>query len=177
MANRFFKKAHSQDRLPKLPKPPPLPLFETHHRPDGSTRRYGSTWLRRRRAQSKGGFAIAQLGLAHRWTSETARKAALKRWRTRNRMNKLIGKRVGLPSKNRAPVDRQKLRVLYSVCPRLGIIYHQKMKQWLRLSPNGSIVRPLSERWALTYLGHLGRQTGRVPREILAAVGGTRNAT
>lgn len=180
MTRRYFTKAHSQDRPVKPPKPPPPPAFEIHRLPDGRVRRYHSTWLARRRGQSRGGLAIARLGLAHRWTRETARKAALKRWRTRNRLNKQLGIRVGLSPKTRERVHRAQLRLKYGLQTgkmRLGIYYdYMDPAGWYRLSSDGSI-RPLSERWALTYLGHLGKQTGRVPREVLETVGGTRDAT
>lgn len=181
MTRKYFTKAHSQDRPIKPPKPPPPPAFEIHRLPDGRVRRYHSTWLARRRGQSRGGLAIARLGLAHRWTSETARKAALKRWCTRNRLNKQLGIRVGLSPRIRPRVDRAALREYYRTHCVLGIAYNATYHddgrgRWQRLLPDGSI-RPLSERWALTYLGHLGKQTGRVPREVLETVGGTRDAT
>lgn len=176
MTFKYFRKAHSQDKTPKPPKPEPIPEFEIHRLASGLVRRYNSMYLAKQRGRSKGGLAIARLGLAHRWTSESARRAALKRWRTRNRMNKHINKRIGLPSKNRAPVDRAVLRLQYAQHPRLGIIYCPVYREWQRLLPNGDI-RPLSERWALTYLGHLGRQASRLPREVLGTANATKEST
>ena len=50
--------------------------------------------------RQKGGQIAQARGTAHRWTSEEARKAARKVWKTRWKMNKRIGIRLGRPAKN-----------------------------------------------------------------------------
>ncbi len=173
---RYFTKSHQNPRPPKPVKveAEPQPQFVQFVLADGVHRRFDTKALGRKKAQSKGALRLAELGLAHRWDSETARKAVNKRWKTRNRMNKRIGKRIGLPSKNRPPVDRAALREHYRFHLTLGISYAQDFG-WTRLMPNGSI-RPLSEKWALTYLGHLGNQKGKGYRKVLDLPVGTGRA-
>ena len=50
--------------------------------------------------RQKGGQTAQARGTAHRWTSEEARKAAQKVWKTRWRMNRKIGIRLGRPARN-----------------------------------------------------------------------------
>ncbi len=85
-------------------------------------------------------------------------------------MNKRIGKRIGLPSKNRPPVDRAALRAQYSITEGLPAnppyIYYWPGDGWHRALKSG-YSRPISEKWALTYLGHLGNQKGKGYRKVL----------
>ncbi len=177
---QYFTKSHQNPRpvKPVKPTPEPQPQFVQFVLPDGTHRRFDTKALGKKKAQSKGALRLAELGLAHRWTPETARKAVNKRWRTRNRMNKRIGKRIGLPSRNRKVVDRVALRAQYDVqhhYSQRGIYYGGPIVGWYRLLVGGHI-RPISEKWALTYLGHLGSQKGKGYRKVLDLPVGTRSA-
>lgn len=122
---------------------------------------------RRLLGNSKGGQVAAQRKTAHRWTPETARKAAQKLWRTRYRVNKHIGVRLGMVLAKRPPVFRAPLRARYALGPDTnpaGIWYDPFNRQWVRA---GTV---LSERQALRQLGHLPGPNKQVPRRIITRI-------
>lgn len=55
-------------------------------------------WAARKRGQRKGNAAMRAKGKVHCWTSEEARKAVEKTWKTRWRFIKRIGRRIGRTS-------------------------------------------------------------------------------
>lgn len=122
----------------------------------------------------KRGMAAAASGKAHRWTSETARKAARKSWTKRRKFNKRIGARVGMKANRRKPLWREPLRAYYAENPTRGIRYSPSTKLWLRemfdISTTegklGTFSRAISERAALTALGHLASSGGFIPDSI-----------
>lgn len=101
-------------------KPDPTADFVTvQHRPwldklvttraSRGVHQYGNTKMRLRRAMAqvgrrKGAQTIHREGKAHKWTSETARKAVLKRWK-HTRTNRVTGKKIVALSK-KAPKPR-----------------------------------------------------------------------
>lgn len=121
-------------------------------------------------ARSKGGRRIHELGKAHQFTSETARAAALKLWRTRQR--KVKGVRVGM-RRNVAPrTNRKDLRLIYAIgnCePESPAWYDPFEQQWFAWTREF----PISERTALRRLGHLPyrNRKGIVPERVVQATG------
>lgn len=151
----------------------PKPLLDHNvlvefRRPDGSTYRrlMGGDAYRRLMARSKGGRTAQANGTAHRWTSETARKAAKKLWATRWR--KVHGVRIGVPAKRRPAVDRAALRRQYSLWAGDGIPchpwYHPTDKTWHYSD------RIVSEVTALRKLGHLPSPTPAIPSRVLVRI-------
>lgn len=136
---------------------------------NGVSRRVNSRWAALQRIRSANATSLHVRGVAHVWTSETARTAAIASWRKRGKLNKRINKRLGRPSKNRPRVMRQPLRDFYESRRVGGIQYHRRMLDphpktgalgyWT--CDNGD--RVLSERQALIKLGHLPSQHGWVP--------------
>lgn len=112
--------------------------------------------------RSKGGRTAHLRGTRYCWTSEQARKAALKAWKTRWRLSKRLNIRLGRPAKLRARVNRAQLRAYYATTPYLGIWYSPKTGWHQRTSEGDS---RLTERTALIRLGHLPppRKRGFVP--------------
>lgn len=131
----------------------------------------------------KGGLAIAAAGTAHRWTSESARKAAVKSWTKRRKFNKRIGARVGMKTNRRPNLWREPLRAYYREHPTRGVqwvahpIGHAAQSvrvgdtvmygYWKRVYPDGT-ERHISERAALTALGHLSSKRGFIPDSVMA---------
>jgi len=131
----------------------------------------GGDAYRRLMARSKGGRTAQAKGTAHRWTSETARKAAKKLWATRWR--KVNGMRIGVPAKKRASVDRQALRERYkngrtetSAITYEGFIEGGHV--WAEC--DGVSIRPISERTALRKLGHLPSPTPAIPLRVVTRI-------
>jgi hypothetical protein len=114
----------------------------------------------------KGGLAIAAAGTAHRWTPETARKAAVKSWTKVRKFNKRINARVGVKANRRKALWRAPLRAYYAENPTRGIHFENSFlgARWLRTSHG--ITREISERAALTALGHLSSPRGYIPDSI-----------
>lgn len=119
----------------------------------------------RQQGRSKGGFAIQASGKAHRWTSESARKAALKSWKVKGRIATRIGVRVGRSHvRPKVRNDRKALRGVYTANIVKNIQYDPVFKNWLDMS---DVPRVISERQALTRLGHLKNHKGYIPESIL----------
>jgi aldehyde:ferredoxin oxidoreductase len=108
----------------------------------------------------KGGLKSAALGTAYRWTTETARKAAVKSWTKRRKFNKRIGTRVGMKTNRRPRLWREPLRQYYAENMTRHITYNLFSGQWYRLG------RIVSERAALTALGHLSTVRGFIPDSV-----------
>lgn len=105
--------------------------------------------------RSKGGTTTQARGTGHLWNSESARKAALKRWKRFPKRK--TGVRRGIRLAVRPRVDRQALRDRYTHETRYGITYTPSTGQW-RVAHTGcseSLQRIVSERTALVRLGHL----------------------
>lgn len=121
----------------------------------------------------KGALKMAEEGTAHRWDSETARKAALKSWKSR-RMNKRIGVRVGLKAARKKPLWRAPLREYYAEHPTKGIWFdHDCACWWRRVSGEPYVI---SERQALNVLGHLCERGTFVPDSITPLQRGKKHA-
>lgn len=163
---RWQSKQHRFPPKRRKPAPLPLPNYIVVPKPDGKgVHHINGTFAARQIGRSKGANRLHELGLAHRWTSEEARKVAKKLWSTRWRMNKHIKKRIGRPSKHRAPINHANMRARYTDNPECGIHYAAHSGRWL--SGVGDDAREISERTALIRLGYLpsshSRQ-GYVPR-------------
>ena len=140
--------------------------------PDGSSRVYIPEFVRLALQRSKGGKAVhARKRAKCHFTPETARKAALKRWRTRNRILKGAGGGAGLrvgQGRKRAPkLDYVALRNHYSQWrDDWKVLYDAGARVWLVRDDHGE--RRVSERTALKYAGVLKRGSlmGTLPREF-----------
>ena len=115
-------------------------------------------------ARSRGGQVAQSTGVGHRWTSEEARKAGAKGLRTRDgKMNHVWHRKIGGRSRRRPKVDHAALRQCYSTYYPINpqrIWYG--FGEWYQECFGKRIV--LSERQALTKLGHLKPRTkGFVP--------------
>jgi hypothetical protein len=138
----------------------------------------------RQQGRRKGGLKTQALGLGHRWTSETAREAARALW-ARKRHKPLgssqgtrLGVRIGLRSNRRKPVLRAPLREHYAQHVVRGIAYIPADAStpgfWSQMTEHG--IQRISERTALTKLGHLRPYTGYVPDTIVEVPRGTQRA-
>lgn len=165
----FFTKAHSLDKVPTLKLKRKvykgLPGLAVPV-PGKGVMVANQAWLAKQAGRSKGGLAIAEAGTAHRWTTETARKAALRRWKTRTKISKRLGIRLGNRIKNRSPVKHAPLRHLFSRCePVQGVWFDAGLQIWVF---NG---RKISERRALQRLGYLpATNKGWVPEPLASNV-------
>lgn len=182
---RFFRKGLVANAPPRPPKPvrPPAP---DHKRKIVMGVRISATGKREHRTMSsrkaawvlagqKGGLTSAASGKSHRWNSETARKAAIKSWTKRRKFNKRIGARVGMVAKKRTGLWREPLRAYYAQHPTRGITWIPQVwfsadtptnsGYWARVNADGG-ERRLSERQALTALGHLKSSKGYIPDTI-----------
>lgn len=112
-------------------------------------------------AVAKGGQVAHAKGHAHRWTSQQARRAALRRWKGR-KVWKRTGLRIGEKAKRRPSVRRAPLRVLYTMKPVQGIWY-DPLVGWRRRVTSGKKVLTycISERTALERLGYIPAKTPR----------------
>jgi hypothetical protein len=118
----------------------------------------------------KGGLKVSALGTAHRWTSETARKAAIKSWTKRRKFNRRIMARVGVKANRAKGLWREPLRAYYAENPSRNIQWVShfgagSVGHWNRTYADGT-VRTISERAALTALGHLSTDRGFIPDSI-----------
>jgi hypothetical protein len=122
----------------------------------------------RQQARSKGGSR----GKGHKFTSEDARKAALRLWAKRWRLVK--GVRVGKPAYRRPAVRRAPLRAFYAKFPTNGVRYDPVENIWVRKVGEGW-PRTISERTALRHLGHLpyyvNDRKGLIPEVVIPVVG------
>jgi hypothetical protein len=174
----FFRKA-----VAPAPKPPTMPR-PNHRQKNVMGVRLDAFGVRQHRVMSsrqaavalgtrKGGLHSAAKGVAHRWTSEGARKAALKSWK-RRKFNRRINARVGMKAKRRPPLWREPLRVHYAATPTRGIWYDLALQQWFRwvADPDGGdpTKHRLSERAALTALGHLPSKAGYIPDTVTPVI-------
>ncbi len=118
--------------------------------------------------RSKGGLAAQASGKAYKWTSEEATKAIKKCWKVKWSKGSRIGVRLGRPAKLRPAIDRVALRkkYAYDLSYAAEISYLELSKQWYRRSTNTVI----SERQALTVLGHLAGMHARVPTGKIIAL-------
>lgn len=113
-------------------------------------------WKHQQAGRSKGGKRRVELGMpGHRWTSETARKVALRYWKQRKKRKRYpasCGRKV-----RRKNVKRQPLRIRYSVYPPVNqerVWCLPATREWFVVGQDGRYY-PLSERAALRRLGHL----------------------
>jgi hypothetical protein len=88
------------------------------------------------------GLLAAERGTAYRWTSETARKAAVKSWTKRRKFNHRIGTRIGVKAARRPAQWREPLREYYAENPTRGITYNTFSGQWYR--DNRIVIRACS---------------------------------
>lgn len=172
---RIYPKRRPRN-LGRFPAPlPDLNVMVEYKRPDGRTyqRLMGGAAYRKLVGNAKGGQTTAARGTAHKWTSETARKAANKLWRTR--MRKVNGIRIGVPAKRRARTDRKALREQYAGGPYTyhahdavnydGIYYHFASAGWYVREEGGD--RSIGEVTALRKLGHLPSPYRPIPHKVL----------
>ncbi len=116
-------------------------------------------WKRKREQYRRAADTLHQLGLAHRWNSESARKAALTMWEKKKKG--ASGRRLGYPVKRQDRIDHALMREYYSNIRGTfgdGTIYYEPgIGQWLAVMSIGRkyFNRVISERAALTRLGHL----------------------
>ena len=140
--------------------------------PDGSSRVYTPEYVRLALQRSKGGKAChARKRAKCHFTPETARRAALKRWKTRNRILKGAGGGTGLrvgQGRKRAPrLDYAGLRSRYvEFRSDWRVRYDSERGHWLVRDDHGE--RRVSERTALKYAGVLKRGSlmGTLPHEF-----------
>jgi len=164
----YFRKAVAP------PHKPPTPPAPDHHRKvvlakkvvAGSKPQFKG--MRARDAASqigrrKGALTTHARGKAHRWDSESARKAAQKLWRTRFR--KVRGIRIGWPAHRAERLDRVAIRIVYQDRTAQPIWFDSTLRQWWRQV--GQIRYPISENAALRALGFLKDTKGWVPDAIL----------
>lgn len=109
-------------------------------------------------ARRKGAITIQESGKAHRWTSETARKACFKRWR-HTWLNPATGKRF-VPLVKNMPLPRKELRIAYMGVVQNGVTYTGD--RWLRQFRDRTW-HPISEMAALVRLGYATNRHGFVP--------------
>jgi len=144
------------------------PMYRVVRLPDGQTRRISSAKVARQLGRAKGANTLHAIGKAYVWTSETARTAALKRWK-QTPMNKRIGVRLGVSVVRQAAVNHVDLRCIHTDVGLLGVWYVKASRQngpgyWLVKTLIGS--RRISERAALIRLGYLRNPRGFVPRVV-----------
>jgi hypothetical protein len=169
---QFFRKGISAKAVVRPPKPEPVRPPDHKRKIVMAVRLRGTgtmehkTMASRKAAQvlgaQKGGLKSSALGTAHRWTTETARKAAIKSWTKRRKFNRRIMARVGVKANRAKGLWREPLRAYYAENPTRGIWYDKESKTWSRLD----VSRLISERAALTALGHLSTDRGFIPDSI-----------
>lgn len=164
---RFFLKGVAAKATPKPPKPAPPPdhrgklVMGTRITEMGKTTKgMSSAQAARVMSGRRCGLLAASRGTSHRWTSETARKAAVKSWTKRRKFSKRIGTRVGMKAARRPAQWREPLRAYYAEVPTRGITFNTFTQEWYRDN------RKVSERAALVALGHLPSKAGYIPDSI-----------
>jgi hypothetical protein len=167
---------------------PPVVLTTGTHNPHG-TRPQPMTaeHARKQVERRKGAQAIHRTGQAHKWDSETARKAARRRWRRRQGVNDRKGTRTWrgkfIVRLARRPAVtaamRETIRAEYSQIPKDGLFWghgdDSGTGQWWVITILGCAItqRRISERAALVRLGHLRNYHGYVPEKIVGRTHGT----
>jgi len=148
-----------------------VPRYRVVRLANGQTRRISSAKVARMVGRARGAEALHTAGKAHRWTSASARAAALKMWRL-NPVNRNVGWRLGRPAKNRKPLreaERQQIRKTHAG-PSSGTVWWQQgsdpvgLGSWRVSHSTGS--RTISERAALIRLGYLPNPRGFVPTNV-----------
>lgn len=166
-SRNFFRKGVEAKKVADnkpLPKPKPvhkgLVQIETK---EGRVLLMGSAQAAMQQGRSKGGREAHRKGTRFCWTSEQARAAAQKAWKTRWRKAK--GIRIGRPAKQRPAVNHAKLRTYYSTRSYMGVQFDAKTNVWMQTDSHNKVTYPITERTALIRLGHLPppRKRGLVP--------------
>jgi hypothetical protein len=130
--------------------------------------RYVHRYMTEAQARMKqGAQKMGRSPRAHRWTSEEARKAALKSWKKKGRKGPYTGRRLGRKLARAKAVDREPFRILHSDRWFLDYMYATAQKQWYKLRKDPyAWVQQVSERTALRNLGYLPKPSGHVPEEV-----------
>ena len=116
---------------------------------------------------SKGGKQAWANGRANKFNSESARKAARRRWDRYERPWKRTGLRVGMAAKRRAAVNHAELRRHYAENPTAGIRYEGSVDgKHIWSQKIGDRIQQTTERTALVKLGHLKGRGTFIPQEI-----------
>ena len=113
-------------------------------------------------ARQQGARTIQESGKAYVWTTESARKAAFKRWR-HTWKNPKTGKRF-VPLVKHMPYPRAELRAVYAHVTQNGVTYVPEVG-WRRQFRDGTW-HPISEKAALIRLGFLENPHGGVPVRV-----------
>ena len=123
----------------------------------------------RQMGRSSGGMHTQASGkVTTRFSAETGRAAALKRWARHPDTGR--GYRLGQRFTKRKTIPRAPLRERYAREPSKGIRYDVALKQWFITDTYST--RPITERTALRRLGYLTRPTDRiVPNTIVKKIG------
>jgi hypothetical protein len=160
----FFRKAIAPP--PRVPAPQHKGKTVMVQLGSGQTRIMASGELALQRGRSKGGLTSAARGVAHRWTSEEAKKAHKK---SLGKLCTRIGVRVGRRAKRRPAVKRAPLRERHCF-PNVveGITFDPVSRKWIvHQAPDSLTVpmwREIGERAALQRLGYLPtKRKGFVP--------------
>lgn len=158
---QFFQRGIAAKVAPKPPEPPrhkPKPGTVQVELSDGTFRVVSNAYAHRILGSCRAGQIAAVKG-QNAFTSETGRKAILKRWRKHPQTR--LGIRRGQRLRIAKPyVNHAAMRELYALNPTRGIQYSPALKVWTRTDDLGT--RTLSERAALTALGHLSRDNDHV---------------
>lgn len=177
MSQRFFRKAI---HAPWAPKPPKVYEFRaltalgTRYKPDGGPQYRLMDMGKAQQAMGgrRGGKQAWLNGRANKFNSISGRKAARRRWDRYSPINGHIGVRLGLRANRRPAVNHASLRVFYTAHPTYGVWFDWEDQRWYA----GVDAHPISERTALTRLGHLKPQKGRersfIPDTIKPMVSG-----
>jgi hypothetical protein len=173
----YFKKAIAPVKPPKVRRPNHKGKLVMVEIKPNLWRTMSSREYAMQLGRSKGGLTAAARGTAFRWTSEQATKAIKKCWAKRWGKGSRIGVRLGRPAKLRPAIDRIALRAQYSICAKNGIFFDVGSQKWWRGYWEGEPPRVLSERQALTILGHLAGLHKPVPSGRVIQVPGRRIAS
>lgn len=176
MATRqFFRRSGVGKPMPpstrtKTPRKPSLKgLTVITAAPDGrGTRLYSATRLAQLQGAQRGGRTSQATGHGHRWSSETATKAARKLWDKKYRVNQRIQKRLGYPHARQEPLDYPLLRTRHAAAPVDGIWYDAQSCTWMIQDDLGT--RRLGERTALQRLGYLPHTSIPAPGTTIAVI-------
>lgn len=175
MTQRFFRKAHSQPKRLKLPKPKPAYTGNTLLQVklgSGAYRLMTARQYNHLRGVSKGGSRTTGWRPG-RFTSETSQKANKKLWGRYWRQSKRTGNRLGMPRRRRPQAARAPLRAYYAEHPTNGIQFHTLDNSWTLTTQDAHTgelrTMEISERTALTRLRHLPSKQD-MPVEIMKVI-------
>lgn len=134
----------------------------------GAIRHYAASMVASQQGRARGAEALHISGKAHRWTSTSARDAALKMWKQRP-VNKRIGVRLGKRIALRPRLNHAAIRAVYLDSSWSTVWYERGsltigLGHWRVKTATGS--RAISERAALVRLGYLPNRRGFVPRVV-----------